>query len=247
MKEPGPFPIPFRTARRMLLQACRGRCGSSQLPLCSRLLWAAPRKSHTLGATPPFQQPYFSLAWGRPGRPMRRGVGARWRRHLGSAGPRGRVGAAGGRKKEGGPGRAAPVPVPASPPSPAPPRAHDAAVPDLGGVQPRGREALPRRPHEGTWPASRRLGAQPRGVRGPPGGRSALGGPGGGGWGGRLGPRETDPAGLPEPSASALMIGPGDALTWAEIGVLSGSQAALPRPFSVPPPSPQDFRGFTCP
>lgn len=28
-------------------------------------------------------------------------------------------------------------------------RSRDASVPDLGGVQPRGREALPRRPHEG--------------------------------------------------------------------------------------------------
>lgn len=167
---------------------------------------------------------------------MKRGVGARSQPSQ-SAGPGCRVvAAAAGGRKVGGPGRAAPVP--ALPPRPVPPRAHDAAVPDVGGVQSRGREALPRRPHEGKRPAGRCLWPQPQpqvgGLPGRPPARPPETAPHRGG-GGRGGGRRT----LPRPTAppaSSPVTGPVRPRDGQESGSFRGPKPLRRRPFSAPNP-----------
>lgn len=128
----------------MLLQSSRGRCGNRQLSLLD-FSAPAPRATRS-GLRPSLATSFLPIGQGRSWPPNET---RHWREEapssLGSW-PLQRLVAVGA-EEVGGPGRAASGA--GLPKSAFPPRAHHAAVSDLGGVQSRGREALPRRPYEG--------------------------------------------------------------------------------------------------
>lgn len=130
-----------------------GAVATSHLSPCSRLL-PASSQSRSLGALPP-PGSIPPSHWARAGRAVQ------WDEALvrGGAAIFGPLGPCTGLRPPEVGGRWAGsrrLRSPASPPR-APLRTHDAAVPDLGGVQSRGRETLPRRPYEGKSPRRRCL------------------------------------------------------------------------------------------
>lgn len=149
-----------------LLQSCRGRCGNlAPVSLLSTSPGELPEPL-ARGSAPPGSIP--PSHWARAGRAVQ------WDEALvrGGAAIFGPLGPCTGLWPPEVGGRWAGLRrlrSPASPPR-APLRTHDAAVPDLGGVQSRGRETLPRRPYEGKSPRGRCLcpgsGCLPCGPRG---------------------------------------------------------------------------------